>query len=147
MRLMGGVIAGARTGASGPRSPRRNSVHEYGISRRINANQTIERHEVLQHAWLRRNGFATRRNVGRSRFNTVLELTPAQHAEINELQRLAGLNHPKVLEDLSAIEVIDRNLEILRRAGVPRPTRQLILEDVLELLPGLGSDAYPTPSP
>jgi hypothetical protein len=135
---VGGSLAGERIGT-------RNPVHEYGISSRINRNQTIQRHEVLQNAWLEEHGFVTRRNVGRSRFNTVLELTPTQHAEVNELQRLAGLNDRNVLRNLSATEVIDRNLAILRRAGVPRQTRQLILEDVLELLPALGPRAFSAP--
>jgi hypothetical protein len=131
-------VAGKKPGSK-PAAAGTYPTSEYGISSRARKGMKIERHEILQHAWLKLHGLVKRRMGGRSRYTTVLELPEDVHRKINELQEKAGLHDEAVLKGLSAREVVDKNLAILRQAGVDEATRQAVLEDVTEMLAGLGS--------
>jgi RHS repeat-associated protein len=124
-------------------------VREYRPSLK-DKNRPIQRHEVLQNAFLEAIGKVVgRRGVGYSGYNTVLEAPTDFHQEINRLQREAGLHDTEKLAQMSALEVIERNLEVLEKAGLPPELIKRIWEDVAELLPGLGPRAFeraPTPN-
>jgi hypothetical protein len=109
------------------------TVTEYGISKKLS--RGIERHEVLQHAWLRLAGIVE--GKGRWATNTIIELTRKQHRKVSELQKARGLHKPGELAKLSAWEVIERNIEILEEVGVDPKTIARILDDVSEILLGL----------
>ncbi len=135
------TVEQAPSGKKPPESMRAYPVSEYGISKRVRKNVEIERHEILQHAWLEIHGLVKTRGIGRSRYTTVLELPHDVHTEISRLQVEAHLHDREFLKTLGASEVIDKNLAILRKVGVDDATRQRILEDVTEMLAGIGNKA------
>jgi hypothetical protein len=113
---------------------------------RKDRNRPIERHEVLQHAFLKILEKVTdSRGSGYSGYNTVIELPKDLHQRVNTLQREARLHDPDRLRELSALEVIERNLVVLRDAGVPTEVLRRVWKDVAELLPGLGPRAFEGP--
>jgi hypothetical protein len=65
-----------------------------------------------------------------SRGNPALAVGSELHKKIGVEQRALGLFNPKVLQGLSADEVISRNVLALRRAGVPEETITLLEKKV-----------------
>jgi len=98
---------------------------------------------VLQHAFLKLVGLVgPRRGSGFSQFNTVLELDEDTHRRITELQRKAGLHKKENLGSMSAMELIEVNLDVLQQAGLSKEQVDAVWDDVSELLPSLGDSAF-----
>lgn len=132
----GAGLFGPANSEIGPDSKPAPRVTEYGTSIKSRG-RPIERHEVLQNAFLKAIGKVSKRAKGYSKYNTVIELPPDLHRRINQLQAAAIASTGKSWKQLSAMEVVEINLDVLRQAGIPEATIQAVWEDVSELLPGL----------
>ena len=103
------------------------------LHRRSVTGDNLQRHELLQHAWLEEHGHVT---AGRgsnpiSRNNPAIMLTDDMHKSINKLQSSQGLHDKSNLRAMSAKRNIYRNAAIMRKAGVPKGQVQALRQKAL----------------
>ena len=89
----------------------------------------LQRHELLQKAWLKHNG------APKSAFNDNpgIKLPDKVHDPITAEQRAAGLHEPEVLKGMPAEANIQLNYEIAVKNGVPEPVARAAAEQALEV--------------
>ena len=77
-------------------------------------------HEVLNNRFLELKGLTPGRGIGTaSTFNPAIALPVELHAStIQKLQRQHGVWFAKDLENLTRTQIINKNLDVLREAGV-----------------------------
>lgn len=83
-------------------------IEEFGIApykSRVHVNDGFDAHELLQNAWLRRNGHARSRNQGMARKNPAMGLDPEMHRRITRLQnkdpRLKNFKNQSVMDNIN----------------------------------------------
>ena len=77
---------------------------------------SLEKHEVLQHAWLKAKGFAGKARLGG---NPVIALPKNFHAKVSALQKAKGLHDPAKLATTSLSKLLRENKKILIDLKVP----------------------------
>ena len=93
----------------------------------------LDRHEVLQNAWLQVRGHVTRRLTGRaSRMNPTLRLPNDIHKIVNRYQRALGLYDKAKLAKWDVKQVLALNALALHHAGVPEEIIEEVLGEAME---------------
>jgi hypothetical protein len=112
-----------------PRLPRGQKAVEGDVIEYATKAKGLERHEVMQNAWLETNKYITERLKGpASRRNPTIALTHEQHEVVGMYQRQLELFEAERLKTMTYDEVLAWNALALRHAGVP----QEVIEELLD---------------
>jgi hypothetical protein len=127
-----GIASARRAGARRPVRP--NEITTFDDFRaRSQIGDQLEGHELIQHAFLKDRGLATRRfSTEASRKNPVIALDRSQHIDINKAQAALDVAEQRALQHIA------ENARILREAGVPEAYIGELLSRAIEHARKLG---------
>jgi hypothetical protein len=121
-----------------PRKLEEHETTEYGrFNIKARSGDPWEGHEAIMNSWLKRLGIIKGHGRGLSRFNSAIALSVEQHKQVSALQRAAGLYDEAQLAKMGLREMLTKNAQILIEAGVPESKVEALIDDALEMLPGL----------
>jgi hypothetical protein len=123
-------------------------IDRYGaFNTRARSGDPYEGHEVLQNAFLKATGQTAKRGTGTaSRGNPSIALDEPTHARVSAEQARLGLNDPQQIAQMSADEVIARNVLALERAGIERSQVETIRGLAMRYAAQLGGSSNATPA-
>ena len=90
-----------------------------GFNTRHRTYDKLSGHEMLQFAWLKAHGYATRRAEGLAAANPAIALGDTIHKAVNKEQRDLGLHDTARLRQMTAQQNIDLNETAMENAGIP----------------------------
>jgi filamentous hemagglutinin len=106
-------------------------VGKYGQKAQHTSKFRLDKHEILQHAWLKAHGSAKK---ARLYSNPVIGLSKSFHKKVTARQRELGLLDPKILKKMSGKDIIKQNVNILKDLGAPKAAIKQLQKNSLEFL-------------
>lgn len=137
------VLVPSKTSSKGAKPLKRHQSTDYSrYNLKSRVGDPFEGHEVMMNAWLEKLGIIKKRGVGHiSRANAAIALTAKQHDLVSTMQQRAGLFDEAVLAKMGLYEILEKNAQILLKAGVPMNKVIEVIDYALEMYPAIAGKA------